>query len=92
MSMLIPRHRYKRLYGRTHEQSICVFKQQAIRSATQGVIVHPPVGRDTVKSTVTVRSSVIPMAAAQVEKVESADCFSKLGLIPELLRGIYAYG
>ncbi|KAF9932243.1 translation initiation factor eIF4A [Linnemannia zychae] len=65
---------------------------QAIRSATQGVVVHPPVARDTVKSTITVRSSIIPMAAAQVEKVESADCFSKLGLIPELLRGIYAYG
>ncbi|KAF9900524.1 Eukaryotic initiation factor 4A-I [Linnemannia zychae] len=65
---------------------------QAIRSATQGVIIHPPVGRDTVKSTINVRSSVLPMAAAQVDKVESADCFSKLGLIPELLRGIYAYG
>ncbi|KAG0375338.1 Eukaryotic initiation factor 4A-I [Mortierella sp. AD032] len=64
----------------------------ADRSATQGVIIHPPVGRDTVKSTITVRSSVIPMAAAQVEKVDSTDCFSRLGLIPELLRGIYAYG
>ncbi|KAK3833165.1 MAG: P-loop containing nucleoside triphosphate hydrolase protein [Linnemannia gamsii] len=66
--------------------------QTGIRSATQGVIIHPPVGRDTVKSTITVRSSVIPMAAAQVEKVDSTDCFSRLGLIPELLRGIYAYG
>jgi hypothetical protein len=49
------------------------------------------VGRDTVKSTFTV---VAPQAqsAAQVEKVESTDCFSKLGLTPELLRGIYAYG
>ncbi|KAF8931758.1 Eukaryotic initiation factor 4A-III [Haplosporangium bisporale] len=61
------------------------------RSASQGVILHPPVGRDTVKSTFTV---VAPQAqsAAQVEKVESTDCFSKLGLTPELLRGIYAYG
>ncbi|KAG0082529.1 Eukaryotic initiation factor 4A-III [Podila epicladia] len=61
------------------------------RSTSQGVILHPPVGRDTVKSTFTV---VAPQAqsAAQVEKVESADCFSKLGLTPELLRGIYAYG
>lgn len=65
---------------------------QALRTATQGMVIHPPVGRDTVKSTITVRSSVIPMAAAQVEKVDSTDCFSKLGLIPELLRGIYAYG
>ncbi|KAK5796935.1 hypothetical protein F5H01DRAFT_418812 [Linnemannia elongata] len=65
---------------------------QALRTATQGVVIHPAVGRDTVKSTITVRSSVVPMAAAQVEKVESTDCFSKLGLIPELLRGIYAYG
>ncbi|KAG0033645.1 Eukaryotic initiation factor 4A-III [Podila clonocystis] len=61
------------------------------RSTSQGVILHPPVGRDTVKSTFTV---VAPQAqsAAQVEKVESTDCFSKLGLTPELLRGIYAYG
>ncbi|KAF9096362.1 translation initiation factor eIF4A [Mortierella sp. AD031] len=68
---------------------------QALRSATQGVVIHPPVGRDTVRSTFTVKSTVstvTPMAAAQVEKVESTDCFSKLGLIPELLRGIYAYG
>ncbi|KAG0285177.1 Eukaryotic initiation factor 4A-I [Linnemannia gamsii] len=65
---------------------------QALRTATQGMVIHPPVGRDTVKSTTNVRSSVIPMAAAQVEKGESSDCFSKLGLIPELLRGIYAYG
>ncbi|KAF9543662.1 Eukaryotic initiation factor 4A-I [Mortierella hygrophila] len=65
---------------------------QALRTATQGIVIHPAVGRDTVKSTITVRSSVVPMAAAQVEKVESTDCFSKLGLIPELLRGIYAYG
>ncbi|KAF9129610.1 Eukaryotic initiation factor 4A-I [Mortierella sp. GBA39] len=67
-------------------------QNQALRTATQGIVIHPAVGRDTVKSTITVRSSVIPMAAAQVEKVESTDCFSKLGLIPELLRGIYAYG
>ncbi|KAG0321083.1 Eukaryotic initiation factor 4A-III, partial [Podila horticola] len=61
------------------------------RSTSQGVILHPPVGRDTVKSTFTV---VAPQAqsASQVEKVESTDCFSKLGLTPELLRGIYAYG
>ncbi|KAG0263856.1 Eukaryotic initiation factor 4A-I [Linnemannia exigua] len=72
--------------------SLIPASQTGIRSATQGVIIHPPVGRDTVKSTITVRSSVIPMAAAQVEKVDSTDCFSKLGLIPELLRGIYAYG
>ncbi|KAF9288203.1 Eukaryotic initiation factor 4A-I [Mortierella alpina] len=64
---------------------------QALRSTSQGVILHPPVGRDTIKSTVTVKSPM-PLAAAQVEKTESADCFSKLGLSPELLRGIYAYG
>ncbi|KAF9955625.1 translation initiation factor eIF4A [Mortierella alpina] len=65
--------------------------QQALRSTSQGAILHPPVGRDTIKSTVTVKSPT-PLAAAQVEKTESADCFSKLGLSPELLRGIYAYG
>ncbi|KAF9155714.1 Eukaryotic initiation factor 4A-I [Linnemannia schmuckeri] len=75
-----------------HHSSVADRYTQALRTATQGMVIHPPVGRDTVKSTITVRSSVIPMAAAQVEKVESADCFSKLGLIPELLRGIYAYG
>ncbi|KAG0215430.1 Eukaryotic initiation factor 4A-III [Mortierella sp. GBA30] len=64
---------------------------QALRSSSQGAILHPPVGRDTLKSTFTVKSPV-PMTASQVEKTESADCFSKLGLIPELLRGIYAYG
>ncbi|KAF9182523.1 translation initiation factor eIF4A [Haplosporangium sp. Z 767] len=64
---------------------------QALRSSSQGAIWHPPVGRDTVKSTFTVKSPP-PMVATQVEKTESADCFSKLGLIPELLRGIYAYG
>ncbi|KAI8351023.1 P-loop containing nucleoside triphosphate hydrolase protein [Mortierella sp. GBAus27b] len=32
------------------------------------------------------------MMASQVDRMESADCFSKLGLLPELLRGIYAYG
>ncbi|KAF9967805.1 translation initiation factor eIF4A [Mortierella alpina] len=64
---------------------------QALRSTSQGAILHPPVGRDTIKSTVTVKSAA-PLVAAQVEKTESADCFSKLGLSPELLRGIYAYG
>ncbi|KAG0344394.1 translation initiation factor eIF4A [Podila humilis] len=60
------------------------------KSMSQGAILHPPVGRDTVKSTFTV---VAPQAqTAQVDKVESTDCFSKLGLSPELLRGIYAYG
>ncbi|KAF9990679.1 Eukaryotic initiation factor 4A-I [Mortierella antarctica] len=64
---------------------------QALRSTSQGAILHPPVGRDTIKSTVTVKSAA-PLAATQVEKTESTDCFSKLGLSPELLRGIYAYG
>ncbi|KAG0260233.1 Eukaryotic initiation factor 4A-I [Mortierella polycephala] len=64
---------------------------QALRSSSQGAIWHPPVGRDTVKSTFTVKPHP-PMAAAQVEKTESTDCFSKLSLTPELLRGIYAYG
>ncbi|KAF9433075.1 translation initiation factor eIF4A [Entomortierella beljakovae] len=64
---------------------------QALRSNSQGAVLHPPVGKDTSKSTFTINSPK-PMVAAQVDKIESADCFSKLSLIPELLRGIYAYG
>ncbi|KAF9354293.1 hypothetical protein BGX26_007897 [Mortierella sp. AD094] len=63
----------------------------ALRSSSQGAILHPPVGKDTSKSIFTINSPK-PLVAAQVEKMETADCFSKLGLIPELLRGIYAYG
>ncbi|KAG0364955.1 Eukaryotic initiation factor 4A-III [Gamsiella multidivaricata] len=64
---------------------------QALRGNTQGVILHPSVGKDTGKSTFSIKSPT-PMVAAQVEKMETTDCFSKLGLTPELLRGIYAYG
>ncbi|KAG0003568.1 translation initiation factor eIF4A [Entomortierella chlamydospora] len=64
---------------------------QALRSNSQGAILHPPVGKDTSKSIFTINSPK-PMVTTPVEKLESADCFSKLGLIPELLRGIYAYG
>ncbi|KAI8600997.1 hypothetical protein EDD21DRAFT_375662 [Dissophora ornata] len=64
---------------------------QAIRSNSQGIITHPPAGMDAGKSTFTINSPK-PLAAAQAEKMDSADCFSKLGLSPELLRGIYAYG
>ncbi|KAF9935702.1 Eukaryotic initiation factor 4A-I [Mortierella alpina] len=72
-------------------QSSIKDRYTALRSTSQGAILHPPVGRDTIKSTVTVKSAA-PLAATQVEKTESTDCFSKLGLSPELLRGIYAYG
>ncbi|KAF9914670.1 Eukaryotic initiation factor 4A-III, partial [Lobosporangium transversale] len=64
---------------------------QALRSNSQGVILHPSVGKDSLKSVFTINSPK-PMVASQVERIESADCFSKLGLVPELLRGIYAYG
>ncbi|KAG0326459.1 Eukaryotic initiation factor 4A-III [Dissophora globulifera] len=64
---------------------------QSTRSGSHSSPVYSTGGRDSVKSTLTTSSSK-PMVAAQVEKMESADCFSKLGLIPELLRGIYAYG
>ncbi|KAG0046004.1 Eukaryotic initiation factor 4A-III [Gryganskiella cystojenkinii] len=67
-------------------------RYSALRSASQGTILHPTVGRDTLKSTVTVNKPPSPMSSSHGEKIESADCFSKLGLKPELLRGIYAYG
>ncbi|KAG0246528.1 Eukaryotic initiation factor 4A-III [Mortierella sp. GBA43] len=63
----------------------------AVRSSSQGTITSTSTGRDTVKSTFTIKSPT-PMMASQVDRMESADCFSKLGLLPELLRGIYAYG
>ncbi|KAF9110350.1 Eukaryotic initiation factor 4A-III [Mortierella sp. AM989] len=66
-------------------------RYNALRSNSQGAVLHPAVGKDASKSIFTINSPK-PMVAAQVEKMESADCFSKLGLIPELLRGIYAYG
>jgi hypothetical protein len=65
--------------------------QQAIRSSSQGTVTPTSLGKDAGKSTFTIKSPT-PMMASQVERVESTDCFSKLGLIPELLRGIYAYG
>ncbi|KAK3817700.1 MAG: P-loop containing nucleoside triphosphate hydrolase protein [Benniella sp.] len=65
--------------------------QQAIRSSSQGTVSPTSLSKDAGKSTFTIKSPT-PMMASQVERVESADCFSKLGLIPELLRGIYAYG
>ncbi|KAG0234998.1 translation initiation factor eIF4A [Actinomortierella wolfii] len=52
-------------------------------------ILHPGVGKDPVHQTFRPPPS---SSATHVERVESVDCFSKLGLSPELLRGIYAYG
>lgn len=64
--------------------------QQAIRSSSQGTVTTG-MNKDAGKSTFTIKSPT-PMIASQVDRMESADCFSKLGLLPELLRGIYAYG
>ncbi|KAF9987215.1 translation initiation factor eIF4A [Modicella reniformis] len=76
----------------TPHLSLLITIQQAIRSSSQGTVTHAPLNKDSNKSTFTIKSPT-PMIASQVDnKMESADCFSKLGLTPELLRGIYAYG
>ncbi|KAF9158232.1 translation initiation factor eIF4A [Actinomortierella ambigua] len=59
------------------------------RKAGGNPVLHPGVGRDPVHQTFRPPQS---SSATHVERVESVDCFSKLGLSPELLRGIYAYG
>ncbi|KAI1315455.1 Eukaryotic initiation factor 4A-III [Mortierella claussenii] len=64
----------------------------ALRTSSQGAGLHHTLNsKDSAKSFFTVNSPK-PLVASQVEKMESTDCFSKLGLLPELLRGIYAYG
>ncbi|KAF9207297.1 Eukaryotic initiation factor 4A-III [Haplosporangium sp. Z 27] len=69
--------------------------RSSVQNITQRRSAQPEPRNSADSQTITygsVKDRYGPMAAAPVEKMESADCFSKLGLIPELLRGIYAYG
>ncbi|KAF9977508.1 Eukaryotic initiation factor 4A-III [Actinomortierella ambigua] len=59
------------------------------RRSGSNPVLHPGVGKDPVHQTFRPPQS---SSATHVERVDSVDCFSKLALSPELLRGIYAYG
>ncbi|KAF9581284.1 translation initiation factor eIF4A [Lunasporangiospora selenospora] len=90
---IIPDSRSNSEIALSHSQSSIADRYtHAIRTSSQTAITPTSLGRDTVKSNYTVRSPIPSGPLAQADKTEATDCFSKLGLSPELLRGIYAYG